>query len=330
MLMWGSVASRLLAASRCEGVYMRHIPARSLGLVCLLALTLGMTLSGCGTSPSTTLGHEVATSTATTAPTATNDPLPQTATTDPTSVELAGCPVLPALAPVRPQYVGVGSLQVSIPLFPPGLNHPGELMPNNEPNAPYRLAASAVANYRPNPPVNPSLSSGYILQVCNQTGASETLTGLSVTIASFTPSSGPVTVWHVCQDGPYDAATKQTTSGCGGGIGGVDFLSATLPSDRAGATAPVIGVSLPLTLDPNKSIAFDIVVNGLTSQGTYALTFGTSAAGAAPARLAPSDGAFLIVPSASVWTGTACQAPAMQAQIPATSQDTYYVCPPAS
>jgi len=203
-------------------------------------------------------------------------------------------------------------------------------MPNNEPRAPYRIAANAVTSYQPSPPVNPTLATGYILRVCNQTGTSETLTALSVTIASFTPTSGAVTVWHTCQDGPYDAATKQAGEGCGGGTGDVDFVSATLPSDRTGARAPVTGVSLPLTLGPNKSIGFDIVVNGLTSQGTYALTLDISVANASPAHLAPSDGAFLIAPSASVWTGTACQTPAMQAQIPASSQDTYYVCPPAS
>jgi hypothetical protein len=90
------------------------------------------------------------------------------------------------------------------------------------------------------------------------------------------------------------------------------------------------GVNLPATIGPNKSIQALIAVDGLTSQGVYALKFGVSVDGAAPTMLTPSDGAFLIAPSASVWTGTACQTPAMQARIPASSQDTYYVCPPAS
>jgi hypothetical protein len=71
-------------------------------------------------------------------------------------------------------------------------------------------------------------------------------------------------------------------------------------------------------------------VHGLTSQGTYALTFGVSIDGIAPAQVAPSDGSFFIAPSAIVWTGTACQRPAMLALIPAASQDTFYVCPPTS
>ncbi len=101
---------------------------------------------------------------------------------------------------------------------------------SSEPNAPYQLTASAVTNYQPNPPANPSLNMGYALQLCNQTGQSHTLTSLSVCIERFTPSSGPVTVWHLCGDGPYNAATKQTTGGCGGSFGGVCQLAATLPA----------------------------------------------------------------------------------------------------
>jgi hypothetical protein len=189
--------------------------------------------------------------------------------------------------------------------------------------------------FHPNPPVNPSLATGYDMQICNETSAAHTLTSLSVTIASFTPSSGPIAVWHLCGGGPYDTATRYTTPGCGGGIGEVVFLAATMPSDRTGASAPAIangpqGTDLPVSIGPSESIGLLVAVNGLTSQGTYTLSFGLSVDGAAPATLAPSDVPFLIAPSAIVWTGTACQTPAMQGQIPLSSQHTYYVCPPAS
>jgi hypothetical protein len=256
----------------------------------------------------------------------------------------------------QPRYVAVGGLNVSVPVRLPGHDYPSTLMPStlmpstlmpstlmpstlmpsNAPNAPYQIPASAVNNYAPNPPVNPSLSTGYALQVCNQTSAAHTITSLSVTIASFTPSNGPVAVWHLCQDGPYDAATKQTTGGCGGSLGG-DFLAAALPSDSTGASAPVManaqlhsGGPPPIVIGPNESMAFLIAVNGLTSQGTYTLNFGVGVDGGAPTQLAPSDGAFLIAPSAVVWTGTACQTSAMQTHIPPSSQDTYYVCPPGA
>ena len=334
---------------------MRHSRRLSLGSIGVAALTLGMILAGCAASSSTTAsrattgGQAAAASTATTAALSTaaaaastaaaGTPFP-TATTDPATVEFAGCPPVGS-GPVPPQYGTVEGLKVSIPQRWASADYPEELMPNNEPNAPYQVPLTAseatqAGAFHPNPPVNPSLSNGYALQVCNQTSASHTLTSLSVTIASFTPSSGPVTVWHVCQDGPYDAATKQTTPGCGGGLGAIDWLAATLPHDSTGATAPAIanaqahssGPNLPIAIGPNKSITFLVAVNGLTSQGTYALSFGLSVDGASPTSLTPSDGSFLIAPSAVVWTGTACETSAMQAHISATSQDTYYVCPP--
>jgi hypothetical protein len=222
-------------------------------------------------------------------------------------------------------------------------DYPNALMPNNLPNAPYQVPltksqAEQAGTFHPDPPVNPSLATGYAIQLCNQTGASHTLTSLGVTIANFTPSSGPVNVWHLCGDGPYDSATKQTTPGCGGGIGEVVFMAATLLEDRSGDTAAaaanakmgVGGANLPIAIGPNQSVIVLVAVNGLTSQGTYTLSFGVGVDGAPATSVAPSDGSFLIAPAAAVWTGTDCQSPAMLAQIPAASQDTYYVCSPAS
>jgi hypothetical protein len=202
-------------------------------------------------------------------------------------------------------------------------------MPSNLPNAPYQIPASAVNNYAPNPPVNPSLSIGYFFEVCNQTGVAHTLASMQVIIASFTPSSGPVNVWHICGNGAYDAATRHSTGGCGGGVGGT-LLSSTFTSDSTGATSMVDGLTWPATIGAQHAIAFYVGVNGLTSQGTYALQFGLSVDGAAPTEVTPSDGSFLIAPAAIVWTGTACQTPAMQAQIPPATQDNYYVCPPGA
>jgi hypothetical protein len=77
-------------------------------------------------------------------------------------------------------------------------------------------------------------------------------------------------------------------------------------------------------------VSFLVPIHGLTQQGTYALSFGLGIDGAAATPLAPRDGSFLIAPAPTVWTGTACTSPAMQAQMPAASTDTYYVCPPSS
>lgn len=316
---------------------MRHARRLSLGSIGVAALAFGVILGGCGRT-TTTL-------TARAAPTSTPTPWPAAAATTATATtssaaipKFAGCPPFAELPP-QPQYVAVGALSVSVPARPVGHDYPSALLPNGLPSAPYQVpltpSEAQMGVFHPNPPVNPSLATGYELQVCNQTGAAHTLSGLSVTIASFTPSGGPVSVWHLCGDGPYDTATRHTTTGCGGGFGGVDFLAATFHSNSAGATAPAtangrIGVDLPLSIGPNESIGLLVAVNGLAVQGTYALSFGVSVDGAAPTPLTPSDGPFLIAPSAAVWTGTDCQTSAMQAQIPPSSQHTYYVCPPAS
>lgn len=309
---------------------MRHLRAKRLGSVGIVVLALGLILGGCGASPTAPTGRVSAVATATATATATPFPTP---TTSPADVQMQGCPPV-GLGPVVPKYTAVGALKVSIPQRWTGLDYPSELMPSTAPNAPYQLPAGAVTNFQPDPPVNPSLETGYALQLCNQTGTSHTLIRLDVGIARFTPSSGPISVWHMCQDGPYDAATKATTGGCGGALGEVYLLTATLPKTSAGTSAPAAtpsgGTVLPLTIGPNQSITFVIAIKGLTSQGTYALDLRVGVDGAPPATLAPSDGAFMIAPSPNIWTGTACQTPAMQAHIPAASHDTYYVCPPAS
>jgi hypothetical protein len=301
-----------------------------LGMIGMAVLTPVLLLSGCGAS-SAVGGKTAAISTATptVAPTATNQPIvtPPPAPISAQSIETAGCPPVQTSAGTAVNFVGAGGVVVSPPAR--ALDYPSELMPSNVPNAPYQIPASAVNTFAPNPPVNPSLSTGYFIEICNQSGVAHTLTSMQVVIASFTPSSGPVNVWQMCDNGVYDAATKHSSGGCGGGVGGT-LLSSTFTSNSTGASAPVDGLNWPATIDAHKAIAFYVGVNGLTSQGTYLLSFSLSVDGATPTTLAPSDGPFLIAPSAKVWTGTACQTPVMLAQIPAATQDTYYVCRPAA
>lgn len=313
----------------------------SLSSIGAAVLALGVLLSGCGASPTVAGRPLTSKATATPSPTATAPARTATPASSTWGVPvLSGCPLV-ADTPTQPRHIAVGALNISIPNRVS--DYPSALLPNDAPSAPYQVPlttseAEQAGLFHPNPAVNPSLLSGYGFQVCNQTGASHTLTSLSVTIAGFTPSSGPVNVWHLCSGGPYNAATRQTTTGCGGGMGEVVFLAATLPADHTGAAAPATvnaqvdadGPHLPIAIGPNQSVGLVVAVNGLTSQGTYALIFGISVDGAAPTYLSPSDGSFLIAPSAVVWTGTACQTPAMQTRIPSASQDTYYVCPPAS
>lgn len=306
---------------------MRHSRKRTLGTLAVAALTLGLALSGCGARSISQVGLAATRST----PTVTPSPTPAAIFTPSLMPIVWPIPKFPGCtdsgnSPVQQRFTSVGALKLSLPMRE--LDHPSELMPSDAPNGPYKLAASAVTNYQPNPPVNPSVSA-YMVEVCNETSAAHTLTGLNVTITSFSASSGPINVWHICGDGPYDAATGNTTPGCGGAIGGSAVVAVTLPRDSTGASAPITGLSWPVSIDPGKSVVLDIRVQGLTSHGTYALSFDVGADGAAPVTVAAGDGSFLMAPSATIWTGTACQTPAMQAQIPPASQDTYYVCPPA-
>src|SRR5215469_9191480 len=212
-------------------------------------LTLALVLIGCGASSSTGGGSGAASAatpailaTATNQPFATQPAAPVSAQ----SIETAGCPPLQTTGGTAVSFVAAGALRVATPARE--LDYPSELLPSNLPSAPYQISASAVNTFAPNPPVNPSLSPGYFFEVCNQTGVAHALTSVSVTIASFTPSSGPVNVWHICDNGVYDAATKQGLGGCGGGSAGTELI-ATLGGDSTGAEAPVSGLIWPATID---------------------------------------------------------------------------------
>ncbi|HEX9036823.1 MAG TPA: hypothetical protein VF808_07510 [Ktedonobacterales bacterium] len=310
---------------------MRHPGTRgsralNVAALSVAALILLSPLAGCGGATAANTGQESAPPTP--PPAATTTPAP-TATPYPAQLTAsAGCPV--ALTETQPSYTVEGGLNISTPMR--ANSYPSELLPSGAPNAPYKLPNSAVATFAPNPQVNPSLVPGYFVQLCNKTSASHRLTGVRVTLASFTPRAGTLAIWTNCGNGPYDAATKSTPTGCGGGAGGAPFLWATLPNDVSGASMDVSGAIWPVTIGPNQSVAFFINVEGFTRQGLYALSFTFHIDGGAPSGppVTPAESPFIIAPSAQLWTGIACKTPAMRAQIPPSAQDAYYVCPPAA
>jgi len=290
------------------------------------ALVLSMLLVGCGAASASSVPT---TSSSTVVPTMTPRPLPAETTAPLASGAVAGCQLS---GRTSTQFVAVGPLKFAGPTR--ALDYPSALIPSNAPSAPYQIPASeTTGSYNPNPPVNPTLN--YVVTMCNTTSATHTISGVTVSIAGFSPSSGTINEWNLCE-GPYDTSSKNAMGGCGGGIGGPGFgyYSATLPSDTVGAMATVHPTngssSLPFSLQPNTSLSLVIALAGVSSQGTYSLTFGVSIDGAASTALGPSDGSFLIAPAAVKWTGLNCETPAMQAEIPASSQATYYVCPPSS
>lgn len=300
----------------------RRRPTGAIGALSALALLTA--LSGCG---KTIVGQDANGDAATQPLAATITPLP-TATNGPQPLTLQpGCPATPTQ--VQPAYVTSDGLEVSVPRR--SNDYPSELLPAsvlNAPAAPYHLATAAVTNFAPNPVVNPLMPPGYFIQICNKSNVSRTLTGIKATIASFSARSGNLAVWHICGEGPFNPATKQSTPGCGGASMG-PLLTATIDNVAVGASAEVAGGVWPQVIAPGQSASLFASVKGLASQGMYTLRFTITVDSGAPITLTPSDGAFLEAPNARVWTGTACLTAAMQAKLPAPAQDAWYVCPPA-
>lgn len=315
----------------------------SMGARWVFVLALSAALAGCSTVSTSSSGTLTsATSTATTAPTPTTAPTASptaapaaTPTSGPTTPvpEYAGC--TGGLFRQAPAMVAAGALSVSAPTR--ALDYPYTEVPNSAPDAPYAVTSQEQSGYHPKPVVNPSLGVGYVFVICNQTSTAHTLSGLSVTIRGFSPSTGAVREWNPCFGGFYDASSKQVISGGGGGAVEVsDYLSATFSSNVTGATAPVghfkaatggtTSVLPPIKIAAKHSISLAVGVYGLNSQGTYTLGFAVSADGGSATTLSPSDGSFLIAPSAVKWTGKNCTTSAMKSKMPSTG---YYVCPSA-
>jgi hypothetical protein len=95
------------------------------------------------------------------------------------------------------------------------------------------------------------------------------------------------------------------------------------------------GTVIPAPFQPGQAISIEVGMGPSTAQpgqaftvpGYYTFTFGIGVDGSAPVFAATSPST-LLAPIAHQWTGTACTAAAMQAQIPpATTSPTYYLCP---
>jgi hypothetical protein len=81
---------------------------------------------------------------------------------------------------------------------------------------------------------------------------------------------------------------------------------------------------LPFTLNPGKSVTLSLGMD-TPPIGTYTFAFGFTFDGASPIYSANSPHT-LLAPVAHKWTGTACQQPALEAQITPTNPETYYIC----
>jgi hypothetical protein len=131
-----------------------------------------------------------------------------------------------------------------------------------------------------------------------------------------------------CQGGSPSNERLHASFPGGAGVG------ATVTASQVSATAitqndPNPYPPLPLALAPGQSAKVDVTLTAPTAPGTYTFAFGLVVDSAAPAYFSATQPT-LYAPVAQAWSGQNCMTSAMQAQIPMATQDTYYICPPAS
>lgn len=299
---------------------------------------LALALAGCGAT-STPTGAVVPASTATPAPTATSTlPLAPKVSA---SAAFGACnrPTMPTMPPISPiAQVGdllVGGLNTS-------LRYPTNQVPQSAGNAPLQLTASPTGM----PVFGGADGGGGYFTVCNNSASqSITLQSVVVRITGFQAFSGPLSAWNGCRDSRYNARTSALASAdCQGSNPANEWLHASFPgSASVGATVTASQVqavavtqsdpnpypALPLALKPGQSAVVDIALTAPSTPGTYTFAFGLSVGSATPEYFDASQPT-LYAPVSQEWSGRNCMAANMQAQIPAATQDTYYICPPVA
>lgn len=318
---------------------MRRNLARN--LVTVGTALLALALSACGGASTTgpTGGAAVtaptATATATAAATATAQP------TSNTTGMPAGCSDMATASTTR-----IGDLVFSKETK--ALDYPDWTIPPGTPTQPFRITQSATGSPAPGSvEVGSGATDGYFtFMVCNaSTTRAHMLQSVSVRVASFTPYSGPLLAWSPCGDGSFDAQTRTARSGgCGGGFAANEYLQANFSASAgvgaivtaqvsstspAGPGDPNPYPSLPLSLAPGHMVSMGATLTVPTTPGSYAFAFGLAVDSTSAAYFSTSSSE-LYAPITQHWTGQNCTTTAMQSQIPAASQPTQYVCPPAS
>jgi hypothetical protein len=319
----------------------RPAPRPGAAILTLISLA-ALLIAGCGVS-SSARASSPATSATTPVPTATNAPTP-VPTADLSTLSGPCAPASGSQAATVPHYQ-IGDLIITEARL--SLDYPAQQLPDGTPLQPVRLPSQSLsAEFPDSPPVNPHLKenpAGYQFLVCNNAPTqAHVIQSVSVRIASFTPYSGQLSAWQFC-DGTFVRPQGANAGGCGGYAMFEEYLHATFPAN-AGADAAVTAAQisagglgppgatqvtpLPDTLVPGKSLSFDIGLTPPTVPGLYAFAFGLAIDGQPPAFFSTAQ-PVLLAPVVHKWTGKACEAPAMQAQIPqtVTNPPTLYICP---
>lgn len=329
--MMQTIRQALCAAELLEGHGTMQPPTKPRRWASLLALILAV--AGCGASATarTPAASPTATSTATSVPTA-----------NPTQLATAGPCAPSSAADTAPRYA-IGDLIITVPSLA-SMAYPGAQIPEGTAPKPQPLDSLLPQGAFAGTPTNPNLAEnggGYALIVCNaSTTQSHVLQSLDVRISELKPYTGQLNEWKSCS-GSYARPNGVIEAGCGGYFGANEYLHATFPNGAVSGTAVTAHQTgtasasgnnvppLPFTLTPSRSISLEVglTISSSTSPGLYTFAFGIVADGAAP-TFVPAASPVLLAPVAKTWSGSACEAPAMQSQIPpATNPPTYYICP---
>ena len=315
---------------------------RSLAILHTLIPLAALLIAGCGASSVGASSPSIASTTP--APTATNAPTP-VPTADLATLSGPCAPDGGSGSATIPRYQ-LGDLVITAARS--SVASDALQLPDGTPLQPLQLPSqNLTAEFPDSPPVNPQLKEnpdGYQFLVCNIAPTqSHVLGGVSVRIASFTPYSGQLNVWHFC-DGTFLVPQGVHSGDCGSPFPYYEeYLHATFTADAAAGAAVVavqtgtgmkrtpgatLAAPLPVTLAPGKSLSFDIGLTPPTASGLYAFTFGLAIDEQPPAFFSTAQ-PVLLAPVTHKWTGKACEAPAMQAQIPqtVTNPPTMYICP---
>jgi hypothetical protein len=301
-------------------------------------LALAILLAGCGASTTRLAGKATATdtplSTVTPRPTAT--PTPQLSLRAPD----ARCAATSTTSP----DAGTTLSDMRALASPSNLASPGTKLPDGLPLAPYQLSARQPSD----PPfqlANPNLhDSGYLLNLCNTSAtASHTVDSVTVRIATLTPYTGQLNEWPAC-DNPY-MRQGMGTGGCGGADPADLYYRVTFSTGAGQGTTLTAAqyappnlnfrpwvTPFPLTLAPGHDVVIKVTLDVPGASGIYDFAFSVGMDGAAPASMVTRSYAegqavgFLLAPVVHTWTGGACLAPTMQAQIPPADHSAY-LCP---
>jgi hypothetical protein len=311
-------------------------------LVALLLIVV--VTAGCGRQPSASLATAQA-------PTATPTTAEPSLTTQPT--------VDPAfLAQCHAQNVPANAITQSgdLLIFKPtdAFNDPAVRLPDQTPLKPLQVdtqvsnnALRGTAQVAGATAVNPGALTGttrgfaFIVSICNASAsATHVIQSVSVRIDTLTPFSGQLNVWSGCDLAFSRQDPNVGTGGCGGGVSTDEQVKAAFPAGaRAGAsaTAKQVGFSetsnnpplgpLPFHMSPGRVAYLWVGISVPDMAGTYAFSSGFQVDGA-PTAFGPTADPYLAGPVAHTFSGAACNAPAMLAQIPpSTTPETYSICP---